>query len=670
MASIGDLFFAAHLQDQGLQVEAAKAGDKAGQTLGSRLSQKLSQGLAGTRNGLVQGLGIGAGVTAFGLLDSAATRAVDALKAIVGAGIAEEESMSRLTTALRANVVGWNGNTDSIVATIKAHVALGFTQEEQRNSLTQLVAATHDVNKAFEVQAVAMDLARFKHISLAEASDALTKVEAGSYRILKSLGIELKHGATQTEALAAVEKIAAGQAEEFAKTTEGKLTVAQAKLGAVMEDLGVRILPLVSTAADVVVAAIDQVVPTIDAIVAAANTAGDILNKLTDASDSTGVSFRATAREADPLGKALAFLWNGELKLLGITPAVGAAMTEMGTHAGKLADDLGTVPSKFYETGLAAAALARAIAKAAADIKPIKIKGLFGSDLAAQSSYAIAWAHRVGNLAGGALADSIRKRRAVVDQAWMDLLDAIKNAQKPAAERAHLLGELTSKELIKGLHSQDPMVRDQAAYTKQVIIDRLTQLGTTTRNIGKVGMDELRLAMKSKDPDIRAAAKSIYNAATQPIKPVVAAMTAYGRNAALNFARGLESGAQRVRDAALALAQYVAGHLRTASPAKMGPLSTLGGPEGWGVRAGALFSKGLASALPDMSGLGQQAFATPGTAPAAPSYAASAVPAAGASQAASGGNTYNVHVEGLLKARTAGEIGDNLRRLADFGVLP
>lgn len=296
-------------------------------------------------------IGASAAITAkgIGLVEQGAERLGAAIGDVIKAGIDEEASMSRLRTSLAANVPGWNGNTDAILATIKAHVALGFTEDEQRNSLTQLVAATHDVNKAFAVQAVAMDLARFKHISLADASDALTKVEAGSYRILKSLGIELPKHATQVEALAAVEKIAAGQAADFAQTTEGKLVVAQAKLGSVMEDLGVRVLPLVSTGADIVVAALDNVVPVVDGVVGAVNNLSGVLDTLSGATkDSAKVQTDWLGDNVTPLGRGIhglaediGAMTHDTLTWIGVIPD----LSNVVTHAGKDIDDLGHITS-------------------------------------------------------------------------------------------------------------------------------------------------------------------------------------------------------------------------------------------------------------------------------------------------------------------------------------
>lgn len=191
---------------------------------------------------IVSGVGVGIGVA---IWQQAVGRIVDVIGQAKDAALAEEASIQKLGTALKANIPAWDGNTAAIERVLKARMELGFSDDEQRESLAKLVAATRDVNKALDIQRIAMDLARFKGISLADATDALTKVEAGSYRILKSLGINLKENATQEEALTAVRRVAAGQASDYAKINAGQLLVSQVELDEAMETFGAKTLPLV-----------------------------------------------------------------------------------------------------------------------------------------------------------------------------------------------------------------------------------------------------------------------------------------------------------------------------------------------------------------------------------------------------------------------------------------
>lgn len=191
-------------------------------------------------------IGAGAAVTtaALGLLSTAAGKVIDVLGDSVRAAVEEEKSVALLGAALRANIPAWDGNTAAIEKVLTARMALGFADDEQRESLKLLVAATHDASKALAIQRIAMDLARFKGIDLATATLALVRVESGQFTGLKRLGIAIEENATVTEALAAVQKVASGQAETYARTNAGKLEVSQVKVGEAMEKLGMVIMPV------------------------------------------------------------------------------------------------------------------------------------------------------------------------------------------------------------------------------------------------------------------------------------------------------------------------------------------------------------------------------------------------------------------------------------------
>ena len=236
--------------------------------------------------GLITGAAAGATFAAFGLIQSGVAAVTNALGDSVNAAIEEEKSVRRLDAALRANVAGWDGNTAAVERTLAARMRLGFADDEQRASLALLVAATNDVNQALNLQRTAMDLAALKGISLADASQALIRVEGGQYRLLKSLGIELADNATRTDALAAVQRAAEGQAEALANTTGGKLAAAQIRVGESMEKLGTAILPAVAAAAEGVAGAFElagDIIGTFGDIVGgAADLVGDFAGGLVD----------------------------------------------------------------------------------------------------------------------------------------------------------------------------------------------------------------------------------------------------------------------------------------------------------------------------------------------------------------------------------------------------
>ena len=229
-------------------------------------------GLGGVSKGIAIGVGIG--------VVNATTRAVAGLGDAIGdamqAAVADQASQQKLNSSLKANVAGWDGNTKAIERTLEARMALGFSDDEQRDSLAKLTAATGDVNKALALQRTAMDLARFSGKSLEDATGDLVKVQAGSFRALKGLGIELDKNATSAEALAAIQKVVTGQAKDYASTMAGKVLVAQTKMNEAMEKLGYIIAP---AAAD----AMSGFVDVLEGVGSGVENVGDVLGDFADA---------------------------------------------------------------------------------------------------------------------------------------------------------------------------------------------------------------------------------------------------------------------------------------------------------------------------------------------------------------------------------------------------
>jgi hypothetical protein len=216
--------------------------DKAQTKTQSFISGFKSQAKAGV--GL--GVGIGAGTMAFNALSTGVGFAVDVLGDAVTAAMEEEAAIATLTRAIEENDRAWDGNIDAVEDVIDARQALAFADDEQRDSLQRLVSVTGDINKALELQRTAMDLARLRGMDLATAGDLIGKVYAGNLGTLSRYGIVLAKGTTATEALAEIQRRAAGQAEAYADTTQGRFLQAQLAMNNAMEELGTLILPVVS----------------------------------------------------------------------------------------------------------------------------------------------------------------------------------------------------------------------------------------------------------------------------------------------------------------------------------------------------------------------------------------------------------------------------------------
>jgi hypothetical protein len=226
---------------------------------------KQAQTDAGKFGNVLSGMGMGIGMGFTNVVADAGRAVMDWGVKSVSAFRDEEVGIARLGASLEANVPAWDGNTDAIEKSIGAMVrSTGFSDGAMRDSLAKLVGSTHDVAKAQSMMATAMDLARFKGISLVDASTALIKVEGGQYRALKELGIVLEEGATATDALAAVQKVAGGQMAAYMDTTAGKTEVLNNRLDDLQETVGERLSPALISATDTALEffdAIDSDVP-------------------------------------------------------------------------------------------------------------------------------------------------------------------------------------------------------------------------------------------------------------------------------------------------------------------------------------------------------------------------------------------------------------------------
>lgn len=116
-------------------------------------------------------------------------------------------------------------NRDAILAAAEATVQKGFDDEMAAESITKLYQRTNDMSKAIELNNFAMDLARFKNISLEEASRSVNLALSGNVRVLKELGVVADEGVTPLQAIAEAQKMVAGQSEAYANTWPGMMAV-------------------------------------------------------------------------------------------------------------------------------------------------------------------------------------------------------------------------------------------------------------------------------------------------------------------------------------------------------------------------------------------------------------------------------------------------------------
>ena len=217
-----------------------------------KLVDKASRGLsaiAQKAGGLAKTLG--------GALRAGALAGGVALVGLVGLGVkfvkmaAEEEAgIKRLAAAVDNAGGSWAKQGAAIEAVIRQRQKLGFSDDEQRESLILLTSLTGNAEEALKRQAVAMDFARGTGMDLFTASKLLAKVSDENVGALGRWGIRVKAGTSATEVMRLVQKKFAGQSQAFAESTAGKWQRFNIALDNIQETIGAALLPLASKLAE------------------------------------------------------------------------------------------------------------------------------------------------------------------------------------------------------------------------------------------------------------------------------------------------------------------------------------------------------------------------------------------------------------------------------------
>ncbi len=214
----------------------------------------------------------------FAIAAGAAVAVGAAMFGAAKAAAEEDASIARLNAAISANTKLTDDQAKQMDAAIESRQNLAFSDDALRDSLSRLVPRTKDVSKAIELQAIAMDFARLRGVDLSTASDLVGKVFSGNTSILSRYGFTVEKGTTATQALAMIQKAAAGQAEAYGQTTQGALESIQISIDNTVEDIGRVVLPIL---AEVLTTFRDEIMPRIKEFgIAFANAFTQAIDKL------------------------------------------------------------------------------------------------------------------------------------------------------------------------------------------------------------------------------------------------------------------------------------------------------------------------------------------------------------------------------------------------------
>jgi hypothetical protein len=147
---------------------------------------------------------------------------------------------------------------ERILAAAKAAVQLGFDDETAANSIAQLFQRTGDLDEALRLNGLAMDLSRAKSIDLSEANKMIALVMSGNARALKMYGIEIDDTLGPMEALGQLQEKVAGQAQGFASTFQGQMSVFKIEWQNFLEIVGAKLLPVLTAALRAIIPVVEK----------------------------------------------------------------------------------------------------------------------------------------------------------------------------------------------------------------------------------------------------------------------------------------------------------------------------------------------------------------------------------------------------------------------------
>jgi len=215
-----------------------------GASKGMRELNKTAKNLSKTASTLNAPFAVAA--KGFAIAAGAAAVIGGAMFAAAKAAGEEDASIARLNATISANTKISDKQRKEMDAAIETRQGLAFSDDALRDSLARLIPRTGDVTKAVKLQSTAMDFARLRGIDLSTASDLIGKVFSGNVGILSRYGFAVDKNTTKQEALAMIQKAAAGQAEAYGKTTQGAMESIQISMDNMVEDIGRVVLPILA----------------------------------------------------------------------------------------------------------------------------------------------------------------------------------------------------------------------------------------------------------------------------------------------------------------------------------------------------------------------------------------------------------------------------------------
>lgn len=264
--------------------------------------------------------------------------AIDGVKSAIADAAAQEKLALTLTNVTGATEAQIAATEDYIT---KTSLAFGVTDDELRPSLERLARATGNLQKAQELQTVAIDVAAGSGKSLEAVTNAMAKAAEGNTASLAKLGIGLTSAQLKTMSM---EQITAKLADTFenqasvkADTFAGKMARLQIAFDEGKETVGAFILdaitPMVETIVNQVIPAISDFTSNLgEKLQPVIKVVQPIINGLRNAFNSVKNSLAENNEELQPFYNAMVAIYNFAKDFLApfLGKVLGAAFTALG----------------------------------------------------------------------------------------------------------------------------------------------------------------------------------------------------------------------------------------------------------------------------------------------------------------------------------------------------
>jgi hypothetical protein len=223
---------------------------------------------------------------------------------------------------------------------------LGFDNEEAANSLAKLTQKTGDLEYAWELQQIAMDLARDKAISLTDASAAVGMVMSGNTKILKQYGIAVDETATLEGQLQELAVKVGGQAQAFATSFAGGTEILKQQFSELTEAIGAQLLPILQQV-------LAQVTPLIEKVIAWTQAHPELTKNIVMAT----AALAGLLLVLGPVLIAFSAISGPGLALIAIVAALGYGIFQLITHWEQVKVAMEPVLAVFRTIGQVASAV-------------------------------------------------------------------------------------------------------------------------------------------------------------------------------------------------------------------------------------------------------------------------------------------------------------------------